>query len=114
MAYQPGGESNYKPQDGIDPLSDGAICRRDAALMQKLGINVIRSYNLSPNISHDECASIFDKAGIYMMVDVNAPGFGNSLNRAEPWTTYYDGYLARVFSIVEQFKSYPNTLGMSL
>lgn len=60
MAYQPGGEAGYKPQDGIDALSDGLRCRRDAALMQQLGINAIRSYNLSPDINHDECASVFN------------------------------------------------------
>jgi hypothetical protein len=110
MAYQPGGEGEYKPQEGKDPLSDGQICRRDAALMQKLGINAIRSYNLSPDINHDECASIFNAAGIYMLLDVNAPGFPNSLNREEPWTTYFDGYLNRTFAVIEAFKDYPNTL----
>jgi len=45
-----------------------------------------------------------------MLIDVNAPGFGNSLHREEPWTTYFDGYLNRTFAIVEAFKNYPNTL----
>jgi hypothetical protein len=110
MAYQPGGEAGYKPEKGEDALSNGDVCRRDAALMQQLGVNAIRSYNLSPDLNHDECASIFNAAGIYMLLDVNAPGFGNSLNREEPWTTYYDGYLNRTFAIVEAFKDYPNTL----
>jgi len=37
VAYQPGGSSGYNPESGIDPLSDGDICLRDAALMQRLG-----------------------------------------------------------------------------
>ena len=35
VAYQPAGSSGYNP--GSDPLSDGDICLRDAALMQRLG-----------------------------------------------------------------------------
>ena len=37
VAYQPGGQSGYNPGSGIDPLSDGSVCLRDAALMQRLG-----------------------------------------------------------------------------
>lgn len=64
VAYQIGGSAGYDPKDGKDPLSDGDICRRDAALMQMLGINTIRVYNLSPNINHDECASIFNAVSL--------------------------------------------------
>jgi hypothetical protein len=38
VAYQPGGEGGYKPQTGEDPLSNGDVCLRDAALMQRLGM----------------------------------------------------------------------------
>lgn len=111
VAYQPGGSSGYDPTQGKDPLSDGEICKRDAALMQVLGANTIRVYNLDPNLDHDECASIFNAAGMYMLLDVNSPLAGESLNSAEPWTSYYMEYLNRTFAIVEAFKSYPNTLG---
>lgn len=37
VAYQPGGSSGYNPASGVDPLSDGSVCLRDAALMQRLG-----------------------------------------------------------------------------
>ena len=60
VAYQPGGSAGYKPEAGIDPLSDADICMRDAALMQILGVNTIRVYNLDPNLNHDACASIFN------------------------------------------------------
>lgn len=36
IAYQPGGQSGYTP-GVVDPLSDPAVCLRDAALMQRLG-----------------------------------------------------------------------------
>lgn len=60
MAYQPGGSAGYNPEEGKDPLSHKDACLRDAALMQVLGINAIRVYNLDPNLNHDECASIFN------------------------------------------------------
>ncbi|KAK7920601.1 hypothetical protein PG985_008623 [Apiospora marii] len=111
MAYQIGGSAGYDPSHGKDPLSNGDVCKRDAALMQVLGINTIRVYNLDPNLNHDECASIFNAAGMYMVIDVNSPLVGESLNSLEPWTSYYDTYLNRTFAIVESFKSYPNLLG---
>jgi 1,3-beta-glucanosyltransferase GAS3 len=37
VAYQPGGSSGYNPASGMDPLSDGSVCLRDAALMERLG-----------------------------------------------------------------------------
>jgi 1,3-beta-glucanosyltransferase GAS3 len=57
--------------------------------MQILGINTIRVYNLDPDLNHDECASIFNAAGIYMALDVNSPLVGESLDPSQPWTTYY-------------------------
>lgn len=109
VAYQPGGSSGY---DGTsDPLSDPSSCLRDATLMQKLGVNTIRVYNLSPDLNHDQCASIFNAAGIYMILDVNSPLPNQSLNRGAPWESYTSVYLNRTFAVVEAFKSYPNTLG---
>ncbi|KFA47772.1 hypothetical protein S40293_07144 [Stachybotrys chartarum IBT 40293] len=111
MAYQPGGTSEYNPEEnGRDVLSDVETCKRDAALMQIMGINAIRVYNLSPDLNHDECASVFNAAGMYMMIDVNSPLVGESLTSFEPWTSYYAAYLNRTFAIVEAFSNYPNTL----
>ncbi|KAH7039975.1 glycoside hydrolase family 72 protein [Microdochium trichocladiopsis] len=110
MAYQPGGSSGYDPSHGRDPLSDGKVCMRDAALMQSLGVNTIRVYNLDPNLNHDECASIFNAAGMYMLLDVNSPLAGESLTNVNPWESYYMEYLNRTFAVVEAFKNYPNTL----
>lgn len=60
VAYQPGGSAGYNPSSKTDPLSNKANCLRDAALMQMLGVNAIRVYNVDPQISHDDCASIFN------------------------------------------------------
>ena len=75
-----------------------------------IGVNAIRVYNLDPTINHDLCASIFNAVGIYLLLDVNSPFSGESINRVAPWESYYDGYLNRIFSVVEAFKNYPNTL----
>ncbi|KAF2265765.1 hypothetical protein CC78DRAFT_532141 [Lojkania enalia] len=109
--YQPGGQAGYKPDSREDPLSNGTICLRDAALLQRLGVNTIRVYNVDPTINHDECASIFNGVGIYMIIDVNSPLGGESINRADPAGSYHVGYLSRIFGVVENFKGYPNTLG---
>ncbi|KAF1839364.1 glycolipid-anchored surface protein 5 precursor [Decorospora gaudefroyi] len=109
--YQPGGQAAYNPEKGEDVLTDTDACLRDAVLMQKLGVNTIRVYNVNPTLDHSECASIFNAAGIYMFIDVNSPLSGESLNRLAPWTTYHSDYMERVFGIVENFKNFPNTLG---
>jgi len=110
VAYQPGGSAGYNPELKVDPLSDPAICLRDAALLQVLGVNAIRVYNLNPDLNHDECASIFNAAGMYMLLDVNSPLVGESLTSWNPWESYYAAYLNRTFAVVEAFKDYPNTL----
>lgn len=46
-----------------------------------------------------------------MIIDVNSPLQGESINRAAPWTSYNKDYLSRVFGVVENFKNFPNTLG---
>jgi len=111
ISYQPGGQSAYKPGSGVDPLSNATACLRDASLMQSLGINTIRSYNVDPTINHDECASIFNSVGIYMIFDVNSPLAGQSIDRSNPAATYTSSYLSRAFSVVDAFREYPNTLG---
>ena len=45
-----------------------------------------------------------------MLLDVNSPLPNESINRAQPWTTYDSDYLNRTFAVVEAFKNYPNTL----
>lgn len=80
-------------------------------LMQQLGVNTIRVYNLDANISHDECVSTFNAAGIYMILDVNSGLYGQYLDRSDPASTYNTEYLTHVFEVIEAFAQYPNTLG---
>lgn len=78
MAYQPGGTSEYNPEEnGRDVLSDVETCKRDAALMQIMGINAIRVYNLSPDLNHDECASVFN--AVRLRFTTNPPATSTTL-----------------------------------
>lgn len=107
--YQPGGSSGF---DGTaDPLSDADTCLRDAIIMQQLGVNTIRIYNLSPDLNHDECVSIFNAAGMYMILDVNSGQYGQYIDRSDPSSTYTKAYLEHIFKVVEAFWDYPNLLG---
>ncbi|KAI1841075.1 hypothetical protein JX266_012733 [Neoarthrinium moseri] len=109
VTYQPGGSSGFTST--ADPLSDTEACLRDAIIMQKLGVNVVRIYNLDADLNHDECASIFNAAGIYMLLDVNSGLYGQYIDRSDPSSTYTVDYMEHIFAIVEAFWSYPNTLG---
>ncbi|KAL9103908.1 MAG: hypothetical protein Q9163_001101 [Psora crenata] len=109
VAYQPGGSAAYGM--GSDPLSNGTLCLRDAALMQSLGVNTIRIYNLDPTLDHDMCVSIFNAVGIYMLIDVNSPLPNESLNPGDLSGSYSSTYLNHIFAVVEAFHNYPNILG---
>ncbi|KAK9453992.1 Glucanosyltransferase-domain-containing protein [Dipodascopsis uninucleata] len=109
--YQPGGSSGYSNSASSDVLSDEDVCLRDAFLLQKLGVNTIRTYTVSPWLNHDKCMSIFNAVGIYVILDVNSPLPGESIHRNDPWESYNENYLKRVFSIIDAFKGYPNILG---
>lgn len=74
-------------------------------------MNTIRVYNLDPTLDHQACASIFNAAGIYMILDVNSPLPNQSLNRGSPWDSYNSDYMTRVFQVVKSFHHYNNTLG---
>ncbi|RMZ85593.1 hypothetical protein DV737_g649, partial [Chaetothyriales sp. CBS 132003] len=111
VAYQPGGSSGFDPTSGVDPLSNASVCLRDATLMQRLGVNTIRVYNLDPDLDHSACASIFNAAGIYLVLDVNSPLPNQSLDRSAPEDSYTKAYIERVFQVVAGFMYFPNTLG---
>ncbi|KAF8544194.1 Glucanosyltransferase-domain-containing protein [Trichophaea hybrida] len=106
--YQPGGSADFKK--GQDPLSDIDSCSRDIYLFQQLGINTIRVYSVDPALDHDACMTLMASAGIYLVLDVNTPLLEQHLNNKEPWTTYTENYLQHVFSVIEVFSGYTNTL----
>lgn len=108
-SYQPGGSSAYSST--ADPLSDADTCLRDAILMQRIGVNTIRVYNVDTSLDHSACAAIFNAAGIYMIVDVNSGTYGQYIDRTDPASTYTLAYLKHVFGIIENFAPFPNTLG---
>lgn len=107
--YQPGGEGGYDESEGKDVLTDEQACLRDAYALQQLGVNTIRVYTVNPWVNHDKCMSIFNSAGIYVILDVNSPF--SALSRSDPKETYNKGYLNRVFGVIDAFKGYPNLLG---
>ncbi|ODQ78472.1 glycoside hydrolase family 72 protein [Babjeviella inositovora NRRL Y-12698] len=109
--YQPGGASGYDANANADVLSDAEACTRDTYVLQQLGVNTVRVYTVNPNVNHDECMTIFNNAGIYLILDVNAGLANQSLNRANPGSSYNAGYLSRVFLVIEAFKNYPNVIG---
>lgn len=108
-SYQPGGSSGFSST--ADPLSDATTCLRDAIIMQQLGVNTIRVYNVDADLDHSECASIFNAAGIYMIIDVNSGLYGQYIDRTDPSSTYTLEYMEHIFGVVENFWNYPNLLG---
>ncbi|OLL22824.1 1,3-beta-glucanosyltransferase [Neolecta irregularis DAH-3] len=90
-----------------DPLANAAACHRDAPLMQKLGINTIRTYAIDPTLDHKECMAEFESVGIYVVSDLSQPRA--SINRDDPlWdTTLFDRYTA----VVDALAIYPNVIG---
>lgn len=102
--YQPGGSSNVS-----DPLADSDGCKRDVPVFKNLGVNAIRVYTVDNSADHDDCMSLLDDAGIYLLLDVNTPK--QSLNRNEPGPSYNAAYLQAIFATVDAFKKYDNVLG---
>lgn len=45
-----------------------------------------------------------------MILDVNSPFQGDSLDRTDPEGSYNAKYFKQVFGVIEGFKNYPNTL----
>lgn len=101
--YQPGGASDAK-----DPIADSAGCQRDIEYFKKLGINTIRVYTVDNTANHDTCMNALADAGIYLALDVNTPKY--SLNRGDPGTSYNPTYLQSIFSTIDAFAKYDNTL----
>ncbi|KAI8143584.1 Glucanosyltransferase-domain-containing protein [Fennellomyces sp. T-0311] len=107
VAYQPRGETSPNEKHAIaDPLTDASACARDASLMQKLGMNVVRVYEVDPTKNHDQCMKSFADAGIYLLLDIATPKF--SINRKTPeyGTRLYEAYR----KTVDAFSHYDNML----
>lgn len=72
---------------------------------------MVRVYSVDPTLDHSQCMSLLASAGIYLILDVNSPLQGQYINNHEPWTTYTPEYLTHIFSVMEAFACYDNTLG---
>jgi len=57
----------------IDPLADKTTCDRDIPLLAKLGVNVIRVYQIDTSKNHDYCMNELSKNGIYVIADLSEP-----------------------------------------
>ncbi|MAD84553.1 MAG: hypothetical protein CL912_16465 [Deltaproteobacteria bacterium] len=89
VVYQLSNSSPY------DPLVDTVQCSRDvstyerkcrlgtnqvkATLMKSLGANTIRVSTVNSTSDHTGCMSVFEDAGIYVLIDLGDPT--NSFNR---------------------------------
>lgn len=102
--YQPGGSSNL-----TDPLADAEACARDIEYFTELGLNTIRVYTIDASLDHDDCMELLADAGIYLILDVNTPDA--SISRWETSCSYNSAYLQHVFSVIDEFADYNNTLG---
>ena len=90
-----------------DPLTDKAGCQRDIPLLQQLKTNTIRVYSIDTTKNHDDCMTMLQDAGIYVLADMSAPGV--SINRDDP---SWDGSLyARYVNVIDTMQKYSNTLG---
>ncbi len=111
VAYQqdssPGGDTSSDNTTYTDPLISKANCERDVPLLQELGANVIRTYQVDPNGDHTDCMNLLNAAGIYVISDLSNPD--ESINREDPaWDTdLYDHYA----QVIDNFAKFPNVIG---
>ena len=96
--------SRSKPKDG--PMFEAFLTR--VIRFQKLNINTVRIYTVDNSQNHDACMSALASAGIYLALDVNTPKY--SINQDDPAPSYNAEYLQSVFSTIDAFQTYSNTL----
>lgn len=107
--------SNSTGSDGAkrDNLKDAEACRRDAALMKLLGINLILAWgDLDLNAYHDDCFSIFNAVQIYVLLYM--PYDINQDYLKDPASIYAEDKLRKIFQIIDVVKNYENLLGILL
>jgi hypothetical protein len=97
----------------MDSLKDAKACTRDAALMAQAGINTIYVMAIDTKANHDDCFSIFNAVGIYVMVVLRRDGiFETSLE--DFFKSYTTDFLRGMFEVIDAVKDYDNLLGFDL
>ena len=91
----------------VDALADAASCTRDLPYMQKLQTNVVRLYGIDPSLNHTECMTLLANAGIYVLVDLVAPGY--TISTTNP--VWNDVLYNRYASVIDAMQNYTNMLG---
>ena len=91
----------------VDPLSDAASCQRDIPYLQKLQTNVVRSYGIDPSNNHSQCLGELADAGIYVLVDLPAPGLTIGNNNPVWNDALYDRYT----QVIDAMHNFTNLLG---
>lgn len=113
IAYQPALTpeelSRLSPTEAkfIDPLADKVTCNRDIPLLKKLGVNVIRVYQIDTTKSHDYCMQELAKNGIYVIADLSEPE--QSIVREHPKFT--TEIFQRYIDVIDVMAQYSNTFG---
>ena len=90
-----------------DPLNDAVLCSRHIPFMMELKTNIIRTYSIDPSQNHSACMTQLGKAGIYVLVDLVAPGLIISITNPVWNKVLYD----RFASVIDTMQRYPNLLG---
>lgn len=88
-------------------LDDDHSCSRDIPFLQKLRTNVVRTCCIDPSHNHSGCMNELANAGIYVLIDLMAPGFTISTTNPVWNGVLYDQYT----SVVDAMHSYSNLLG---
>ncbi|KAF2111543.1 Glucanosyltransferase-domain-containing protein [Lophiotrema nucula] len=94
----------------MDPLIDAKACTRDAALMQRLGINTIYVQSLDATQNHDACFSVFNSIGIYIVLLLRPP----VLFPKDPSAAYSTDLMKGTFEIIDAIKDYENLLAVDI
>jgi hypothetical protein len=97
----------------MDSLKDPKACTRDAALMAQTGINTIYVMAIDTKANHDDCFSIFNAVGIYVMVVLRRDGIFDT-SYEDFSKSYTTDFLKSMFEVIDAVKDYDNLLGFDL